>query len=81
MGDISVGSVLQTDLPHDHKKALSGEVRAEEQACTSSPCYGLRLWFSDTADPTAGRCCPALIASLALLADVHGIRSSGNCIS
>jgi len=26
MADVSVGSVLQIDVPHDHRKAFSGEV-------------------------------------------------------
>lgn len=30
MADISVGSVLQTDLPHDHMKAFSEEVPGGE---------------------------------------------------
>lgn len=32
---ISVGSVLQTNLPHDHKKALSEEVQGEKWVLAS----------------------------------------------
>lgn len=76
----SIGS-LQTDSPHDHIKAFSGEAWGQKQPYTISLSYGLRLWFSDTADLPAGCLCPSFIASLALLTDVHGIQSSGNYIS
>lgn len=68
MADNSVGSVLQTDLPHDHRKAFSEEVRGEKWvlAYPMPLNYGLRLWFSDTADLTAGCYYPALTASLVL---------------
>lgn len=73
MAGISVGSVLQTDLPHDHIKAFSEEVRGEKWvlAYPVSLTYGLRLWFSDRADLTAGCYCPALITSLALRTSVR----------
>lgn len=71
MADPSVGSVLQTDLPHDHIKAFSEEVQGGELGA-GLPCVtGLRLWFSDTADLAAGCYCSTLIASLALCTGVR----------